>query len=67
MQEIIIDRIEGSMAVVELPDGSSTAVPLCLFLSAKEGDVYRITKEDDRADEREKKIKSKFESLKKPD
>lgn len=63
--QIIIDRIEGDMAVVELPDRRTVVVPLSFFPDAKEGGVYEITKNEDETAEREKRIQSKFDKLKK--
>ena len=40
--QVIIDRLEGNMAVVELPDGSHADLPRVLVPQAHEGDVVNI-------------------------
>lgn len=44
---VIIDRFEGNMAVVELPDGSFAALPRVLVPQAKQGDVVCISVDSD--------------------
>jgi len=61
-QHITIDRIEGGIAVVELPDMTTVDVPLALFPGAKEGDNYIISKTD--TTDRRDKIQNKFDRLK---
>lgn len=61
---IIIDRIEGNQAIVELPDMTTTNMPLCIFPHAKEGDAYKITKDENEAIDRQSMIQSKFDKLK---
>ena len=63
--QIIIDRIEGEFAVVELPDMTTVNVPLGLFPDAQEGCVYQISKDNDEEAERRKRIQGKFDRLKK--
>ena len=45
--KIIIDRIEGDFAVIEMPDKSVINVPILLFDNAREGDIYIIQKSTD--------------------
>lgn len=65
--KITIDRIEGDIAVCELPDMQMIDLPICLFDDPKEGDVYSIEKDDAEKQERMSKARSLFESLKKRD
>ncbi len=39
---VILDRYEGTQAIVELPDQRTLSVPAALFEGAKEGDVVSI-------------------------
>ena len=43
MKRLIVDRIEGSKAVLENEDGKTAAVDLFLLPSVGEGDVLEIT------------------------
>jgi len=61
--KVTIDRIEGDQAVVEFPGMTTVSVPLSLFPGAKEGDVYKISKDEDEAAERKNRIKDKFNRL----
>lgn len=45
--KIVIDRFEGDFAVVELPDQTFINVPIKLFSSPEEGDVYNIIKDEE--------------------
>jgi len=65
--QVIIDRIEGDQAVIEFTDMTTVAVPLSLFPDAKEGDVYRISKDEREANKRKNNIQDKFDRLKKKD
>ena len=62
---VIIDRFEGDFVIIELPDSKTLEVPRELFLSAKEGDVFTITKNTNQTNERKKLIQEKFDRLKK--
>ena len=64
---ITIDRIEGDIAVCELPDMQMIDLPIRLFDDPKEGDVYSIEKNDAAKDERMSKARSLFEKLKNRD
>ena len=54
MTMVIIDRFEGDFVVVELPDKTTTAVPIKMFPGeAREGDVIKI--EIDRTETKKRK------------
>ena len=54
--KVIIDRIEGNFAVVEISKGKMLNVPKELFIGANEGDVVEITVLKKETEERKKKI-----------
>ena len=62
---IVIDRIEGDFAVVELAAGQTVDVPLGIFPGASEGDIYHISKEEREETDTKNKIQDKFNRLKK--
>jgi hypothetical protein len=61
--KVIIDRIEENIAVVELPDGSMTNLPITLFDNAKEGDVVNISVEESDIKDRRNELKKKLDTL----
>lgn len=61
--KIVIDRIEGEIAVCELPDMKIVNIPLCLFENVKEGDVYSIEKDETEREARVNKAQSLFDKL----
>lgn len=61
--QVIIDRIEGEFAVVELDDGSILDVPKSLFNDAKEGDIIDISINHKLTDERNKEVKNLMDDL----
>ena len=61
--EVIIDRIEGSFAVVELPDGGTENIPISLLEGAKEGDIVEIIINEQATEERRQAIQNKLDSL----
>ena len=61
---IIIDRIEGNIAVVELENMTTADAPISLFPGAVEGGVYTISKDESETADRKQKIQSKFDRLK---
>ena len=63
--DVTIDRFEGSFAVVELPNKQCINVPRELFVDAKEGEVFTISKGLDGTADRTKRIRNKFDSLRK--
>ncbi len=62
---IIIDRIEENIAVCELENGEAVNIPLCVFGTAKEGDVFNIVRDDSAREERMSRARSLFDKLKK--
>ena len=63
--DVIIDRFEGEYAIVELPDDTAIQAPRKLFISAREGDVFTIFKNDEKTNERRRLIRERFDKLKK--
>lgn len=63
--KIIIDRIEGDIAVCEIDGKKFINLPVSLFENAKECDVYILTKDDSAKEESLNKAKSLFDKLKK--
>lgn len=61
--EVIIDRIEGDFAVVELPDRTMISVDKRLLPNAKEGDVVEIKINPKKTEERRNKIDKLAEDL----
>lgn len=61
--KLIIDRIEGSMIVAELPDKSMADLPRAVCPEAKEGDVIEIRVLDDETEKRRARINQKMENL----
>lgn len=62
--KIVIDRIEGELAVCELPNGTMANLPLSLFENAEEGDVYEIKKDTCEREARTSRARALFERLK---
>ncbi|MBQ6946979.1 MAG: DUF3006 domain-containing protein [Clostridia bacterium] len=60
---VIIDRFEGEMAVVELPDGTVTQMPRLLVPDAAEGDVVNVTVDPKERQKREETIQSLMDDL----
>ena len=60
---IIIDRIEGDVAVVELPNGQTLDCPAVLFPDGAEGDVFVIEKDAAEAQARQGRIEEKMGRL----
>lgn len=54
--QIIIDRIEGEYAVVEIENGKLINVPKELFPNAKEGDVINISINNEETNKRKENI-----------
>ncbi|MBR5779159.1 MAG: DUF3006 domain-containing protein [Clostridia bacterium] len=63
--KIIIDRIEGDIAVCEIDGKRFVNLPVSLFENAKERDVYVLTKDDSAKEEALNKAQSLFDKLKK--
>ena len=65
IMRIIIDHIEGDIAVCELEDRRIVRIPLCVFPDAKDADIYTIEKDEEEQEERTSKARSLFDKLKK--
>ena len=63
--KIIIDRIEGDIAVCEIDGKRFVNLPASLFENAKEGDIYNLTKDSSAREESLNKAQSLFDKLKK--
>lgn len=55
--KVIVDRIEGDYAVVEIAIGKCVNIPRVLVPDAKEGDIIKIEIEKEETEERKKYIK----------
>ena len=60
---VTIDRFEGDFAVVELPDMTFLDVPKELFPNAKEGDIFKIEKDESEKQLIEDRIKQLTDEL----
>lgn len=60
---VIVDRIEGKYAVVELDDKSTVDLPLVLLPGANEGDIVNITIDKELTEQRREEIKKKLNDL----
>ena len=61
---LIIDRLEGEFAVVELENKATANLPACLLpAGAKEGDVLRIEIDHEQTNSRKKQIEKLMGSL----
>ena len=63
--DIIIDRFEGEYVIIELENNKVIQVPNELFPSAQEGDVFKISKNINKTNERHKFMRERFNKLKK--
>ncbi len=61
--KVILDRMEETFGVVELPDGSFADLPLSLIPDAKEGDVITITIDREETKKRSEKMQSLMEQV----
>ena len=61
--KVIIDRIEGNYAVVEISKGKMVTVSKELFAGATEGDVVEITVLKKETEERKKKIEKLMDNV----
>ena len=61
--KITIDRIEGEVAVIELPNQTTIGVPLILFENATEGAVYRIEADEVETAARHNRMRLKLDRL----
>jgi hypothetical protein len=63
--KIIIDRIEGDIAICEIDGKSFLNLPVSLIDNAKERDIYTLTRDDSAKEEALNKAQSLFDKLKK--
>ena len=63
--KITVDRIEGDLAVCELPDMSFVNIPKIVLGDVKEGDVFEIIKDESVKQEQMQRAQSLFDKLKK--
>ena len=61
--EVIVDRIEGDYAVVEIEKGKMCNLPLELVPNVKEGDVLTITINKGKTEERKNTIEELMNSV----
>ena len=61
--KVIIDRIEGDYAIVEIGVGKIVSVPKMLFQNAKEGDVFKIEIDREETNIRKEKIQKLMNNL----
>ena len=61
--EVIVDRIEGDYAVVEIEKGNMSNLPLDLVPNVKEGDIVTITVNKDKTEDRKKTIEELMNSV----
>lgn len=61
--EVIIDRLEGDFAVVELPNGTFAEIARILLPHAGEGDVVEITINREKTNNTTKEIKKMMDSV----
>ena len=65
VMKIIIDRIEGDIAVCEIDGKRFVNLPVSLFENASERDIYLLTKDDASKAESMEKARLLFDKLKK--
>ncbi|MBR5286044.1 MAG: DUF3006 domain-containing protein [Clostridia bacterium] len=63
--KIVIDRIEGDIAVCEIDGKRFVNLPVALFENASERDIYLLTRDDSAREESLNKAQSLFDKLKK--
>lgn len=61
--DVVVDRIEGEYAVVEIEKGKMCNLPLELVPDVKEGDIVTITINKDKTEERKKTIEELMNSV----
>lgn len=61
--EVIVDRIEGDYAVLEIEKGKMCNLPLELVPNVKEGDIVTITINKDKTEKRKKTIEELMNSV----
>lgn len=61
--QVVIDRFEENMAVVELADGSMAHLPRVLVPAAREGDIVNIEIDADAREKRESAVEELMNEL----
>lgn len=61
--DVVVDRIEGEYAVVEIEKGKMCNLPLELVPNVKEGDIVTITINKDKTEKRKKTIEELMNSV----
>ncbi len=61
--EVIVDRIEGDYAVVEIDKGKMCNLPIEVVPNVKEGDIVTIIINKDKTEERKKTIEELMNSV----
>lgn len=61
--DVIVDRIEGDYAVLEIEKGKMCNLPLELVPNVKEGDIVTIIINKDKTEERKKTIEDLMNSV----
>ncbi len=61
--EVIVDRIEGDYAIVEIEKGNISNLPLELVPNVKEGDIVTITINKGKTEDRKKTIEKLMNSV----
>lgn len=61
--EVIVDRIEGDYAIVEIEKGNMSNLPLELVPNVKEGDIVTITINKGKTEDRKKTIEKLMNSV----
>ena len=61
--DVIVDRIEGDYAVVEIEKGKMCNLPIELVPNVKEGDIVTIIINKDKTEERKKIIEELMNSV----
>lgn len=61
--DVVVDRIEGEYAVVEIKKGEMCNLPIELVPNVKEGDIVTITINKNKTEERKKTIEELMNSV----
>ena len=61
--EVIVDRVENGVLILELEDGTLASLPQKLIPTAKEGDVITFAVDKDKTQNRKKKMAERVNRL----
>lgn len=61
--QLVIDRFEENLAVVELPDGTTAKMDRRILVEFSEGDVLMLKKDDTQTDQRKDSAKKALSQL----